>query len=96
MRGRIARGALVFAVVAPLAYLAQRLFERWQGGPGDPLGVVVEVHTAFYWRAATALWLAVVAAALAARGRAEPDAGHPFAIAAGFTALVLALAALYP
>lgn len=96
MRARIARGALVFSVAAPLVYLAQRLFERWQAGPGDPLSVVRTAHTAFYWRSATALWLALALAALAARREREGAATHPFAIAAGWTALVLALAALYP
>jgi hypothetical protein len=95
VRVRFARAALTFAVTAPLVYLAQRLFERWQGGVGDPLGIVREAHTAFYWRSATALWLAIALAALAARP-VRGEAGHPFAIAAGWTALVLALAALYP
>lgn len=98
MRARVARGALVFAVAAPLAYLTQRLFERWQGGVGDPLGVVRDAHTAFYWRSSTAVWLALVLAVVASRVRGGE--GHhrwtPFASAAGFTALVLALATFYP
>jgi hypothetical protein len=64
-RERLARAGLVFAVVAPLAYLAQRLFERGQGGVGDPLAIVREAHVAFYWRASIAAWWGGVAAALA-------------------------------
>ena len=76
LRRGIARGGLVFGAATPLAYVVQRLFERARGGPGDPLGVVRELHTAFYWRASVAVWLGVIAAILVVRSRAQlPERG---------------------
>jgi hypothetical protein len=72
-RSALSLAALTFGVASSLAYAAQRVFERVRGGGGDPLLVVFDLHTAFYWRAATAAWWGGVAAilvfALASRPR---------------------------
>ena len=97
---RHARAALVFAATAPVFYLAQRLFERARGGPGDPLGVVRELHTAFYWRASAAVWLAATVAslvALAPQGVArELRPGSPLGTALLLAVALVAWAAAYP
>jgi hypothetical protein len=71
----LALAALTFGAASALAYAAQRVFERLRGGAGDPLLVVFDLHTAFYWRAATAAWWGGVAAilvfAVASRPRAH-------------------------
>ncbi len=46
----------MFGPAAAVAYVAQRLYERFTGGVGDPTLVVREAHTSFYWRASAALW----------------------------------------
>ena len=100
-RERVAAWGLAFAFVAPMAYLVQRLFERARGGPGDPLGVVREAHTAFYWRAAIAVWLAAAVATLVARAGGHRARPVPVGLArwtavAGFSLLLGGLAYLYP
>lgn len=57
-RSSAALAAAAFGVAAPVAYLGQRLYERARAGPIDPLLVLREAHTAFYWRAGTAAWWA--------------------------------------
>jgi hypothetical protein len=58
-----------------VAYVAQRCVERARGAVVDPTLVVLEYHTAYYWRAANAAWwgglAAVVVYAVALR---HPDA----------------------
>ncbi|HJL06200.1 MAG TPA: hypothetical protein RMH85_20695 [Polyangiaceae bacterium LLY-WYZ-15_(1-7)] len=55
-RTALGAAALAFAFAAPLAYVAQRLYERSVSGPVNPLLVLREAHTSFYWRCATAAW----------------------------------------
>ena len=73
-RVAIALGALVFALGSPFAYVAQRVFERARSGPTDPLLVVFDLHTSFYWRASTAAWWGVVLAIGAYAFAAQPSA----------------------
>lgn len=94
-----ALAALVFAVAAPAAYAAQRVFERVRSGSTDPLLVVFDLHTAFYWRASTATWWGVVAAIAAYAFAVQPAAtglrerlARGLAIAALPFAIALALA----
>jgi hypothetical protein len=63
-RTALSLAALTFGAASSFAYAAQRVFERLRGGAGDPLLVVFDLHTAFYWRAATAAWWGGVAAIL--------------------------------
>jgi Ni/Fe-hydrogenase subunit HybB-like protein len=56
--------ALVFGLAAPLTYLLHRLHAAAQGGEAAAL-VLRQTHVAFYWRSATATWLATVVAGLA-------------------------------
>ncbi len=58
-------------VGATAAYVVQRCVERSRGAVIDPRLVIVEYHTAYYWRAANAMWwgalVGVVAYAVALR-----------------------------
>ncbi|MBX3251219.1 MAG: hypothetical protein KF901_28840 [Myxococcales bacterium] len=56
LRSRLGRAALAFGFVAAFAYVGQRLYERAAGGAVDPLMVVREAHTSYYWRCANAAW----------------------------------------
>jgi hypothetical protein len=73
-RSAIALASLVFGVAASAAYAAQRLFERSRSGPVDPLLIVFDLHTAFYWRATTATWWGVIAAIATYAFAAQPGA----------------------
>lgn len=53
---RVATASLVAALTAPVAYVVLRLIERVRSGPIDPLSIVGDPHTAFYWRASSAAW----------------------------------------
>lgn len=64
-RHAAAVASATFALVAPVAYVAQRLFEYARSPQVDPLLILRETHTAFYWRATTATWLAGIAAIVA-------------------------------
>ena len=95
----IALAALVFAVAAPAAYGAQRIFERVRSGATDPLLVVFDLHTSFYWRASTAAWWGVVAAIVTFAFTAQSGAtdlrvrlARTLAVAAVPLAVALALA----
>ena len=94
-RTALALAALVFGLVSPLAFAAQRVVERARGGPGDPLLVVFDLHTSFYWRASTAAWWGGLAAILAGALVAQPRAQRgrdALARAVALVALPLALA----
>jgi hypothetical protein len=92
-RTALALAALTFGVASSLAYAAQRVFERARGGAGDPLLVVFDLHTAFYWRAATAAWWGGVAAILVVglASRSRSTSGHE-QFARGLALLVVPLA----
>ncbi len=65
---RLALAGLIFALVAPLTYAAERLYERWRSPvAADPALILATTHTAFYWRVAVAVWFAATVAAIAAR-----------------------------
>lgn len=73
-RRAVALAAAVFALGAPAAYVAQRLFEVASATqPTDPALVLRDAHTAFYWRAATATWWGGL---LACSGYAVVSRGH--------------------
>lgn len=57
-REAVALGALVFATVAPAAYVAQRLYERARGGAVDPSLILTSNHVDYLWRIAIASWFA--------------------------------------
>jgi hypothetical protein len=93
----VARGALAFAVAAPLVYVALRLVERLHEGGASPGSIVRTSHTAYFWRAAVAVWWGglvalVVAARASGDGRVVPLARAGAALL-GAAAL---LAVLYP
>lgn len=67
-RARLGWASLAFGLVAAIAYVVQRLIEIRSGTPVDPLLVIREAHTAYYWRCATAFWWGGVAFAAVARG----------------------------
>lgn len=71
-RERMAEAALTFGVVTPVAYLAQRVVERWLNGVVDPLVVLRQAHTAFYWRCSTSAWWGALAVILVLGGARAP------------------------
>jgi hypothetical protein len=73
-RTALALASLVFAVAAPLAYLAERYFERLRSGRVSPQLILSEVHAGFYWRATLAAWFGGFIAALV--WRMLRDSGH--------------------
>jgi hypothetical protein len=66
-RYRLALAGVVFAIVAPLSYQAQRLYEIARFGYADARLILASVHTAFYWRVAIAVWFASACSAIAYR-----------------------------
>lgn len=95
-RAPVALAAGAFAIAAPVAYVIQRLYERSVSGPVDPLLVLREAHTAFYWRALTASWWAALVAMIVfavARRRSVSEPATRW-IAFGVIPLVLGLLAL--
>jgi predicted permease len=76
LRARLAIAAAAFAIVAPLAYMAQRVFEVARGPAMDAALIVRSTHTAFYWRASIATWIGGIAviAALAIVRRTDVSA----------------------
>jgi hypothetical protein len=94
-RRALALAAAVFALAAPAAYVTQRLFEVSRAaGPINPVLVLRDAHTAFYWRGATAAWwgglLAICAYAVLRR---RPDA-RPERVLAWLAAPLAAAVAL--
>lgn len=76
-RIRASVSALAFGAVAAVAYLVQRLLDYARGAVVDPVDVLVETHTAFYWRCAAAAWwggLAAVVAWVLSRRAKDPVA----------------------
>lgn len=82
-RRLIADGAAWFAVAAPAVYTALRLLS-WARGEPDPAQVLASAHVAWYWRVATATWLAGLLALLGARmgGGAHARRALPWVVAA--------------
>jgi hypothetical protein len=65
-RARVSIAALWFGVTAPAIYALIRLYEVARGEAVDPALIVRQLHTAYYYRCALALWFAAfVAVALA-------------------------------
>ena len=62
---RLAFGALVFALTAPLGYIAQRSYEIARVGRIDPSLVLKTTHIDYLWRAVIALWFGGLCALLA-------------------------------
>lgn len=95
-RAALALTAAAFGGLAPVAYVAQRLYERARGGPIDPTLVLRESHTAFYWRACTAAWWAGIAAIAiyAWAARRDPPEGGVRRLRLAVAPLVLAVALL--
>lgn len=89
-----ALAAAAFGVGAPLAYFAQRLYERSRSGAIDPTMVLRESHTALYWRSAAAVWWAGIAAVLVFAWAVRRAAPTPRWLRLGVPALMLALGAL--
>ena len=101
-REALACGSLAAGVVAPIAYLVQRLYERSQGGVPNPTLVLREAHTSFYWRTTTAAWWAgLIGIAVFAWMMSRPPASARFAARVSWWMLpllpaVLLAAYLYP
>jgi len=95
----IAYAGLVFAMVAPVAYVAQRLYGRYRA-PGviNPAMIIASTHVAYYWRVAVATWFGVAVAILVARPLAwQARSARAWTIASVLSmALCVALAWLYP
>jgi hypothetical protein len=98
-RETAALGALVFAAVAPLAYVTQRVYERARYGTVDPSLILQSTHVDYLWRIAIATWWAgacAIVVALLFRNRsteARSRAGRRIGIAAlAFAALAVVLA----
>lgn len=95
----LAYGGLVFALAAPLAYIAQRLYGRLRApGVVNPAIILRSSHVEYYWRVAVATWFAVAVAILIADRLARRErpgrawtAGSTISIA-----LCVLLAWLYP
>ncbi|MGF1464926.1 MAG: hypothetical protein ACFCGT_02230 [Sandaracinaceae bacterium] len=94
LRRRLARAGAAFAVAAPVAYVAARLFEVARAPvPADPTLILADAHTALYWRAGVALWWGAVIALVV--GRSGPrGAGPRVAPWRWVVPVVVALAAL--
>lgn len=100
-RIRACVAALAFSLASAAAYLAQRLVDHARGNLADPTAVLTEVHTAFYWRCATALWWGGLAAAvvfvLAGRAKDRGRVARMLAVAAApLGGAYLLLAWLFP
>jgi len=101
-RRRWAVAALAFAVVAPLAYIAQRLIDHALTGDTDALSMIRQARAAYPWRAATAaFWggLAAIVAASPATASSLPRSHvgrYAMAAAGALGATVLVLAWLFP
>ncbi len=63
---RIQAASLAFIEVAILGYVLLRMLAVWQGAP-SPKSIYGGEHIPYFWRAATALWWAAVAAVAAWR-----------------------------
>lgn len=61
-RSALAVAVAAAGIAATSAYVTQRCMERARGAVIDPTLVVLEYHTAYYWRAANAAWWGVLAA----------------------------------
>jgi len=101
-RRRWAVAALAFAVVAPLAYMAQRLLDHAIVGDTDALSMIRQARAAYPWRAAiAAFWggLAVIVAAspvTASSLRGSHLGRYAMAAAGALGVAVLMLAWLFP
>ena len=96
----LAYGGLVFAVAAPIAYVAQRLYGRFRAtGVVNPAIILRTSHVEYYWRVAVATWFAVAVAILIA-GRLAGREGGPgrlWTAASGVSVILcVVLAWLYP
>lgn len=96
-RMALARAAAAFALVGPIAYVGQRLFEVARAPIDlDPVLVLRDAHTAFYWRAATATWWAALVATLvyASARRGALGSRYERALIAGAIPLIVLLGLL--
>ena len=95
-----ALAGLAFGVVAPIAYIAQRLIDHAMVPDADPLSMLRQTHVAYLWRAATAaLWggLAGVTVLLIGADRLRiPEPRASARAVAVVAALFLVLAWIYP
>jgi hypothetical protein len=67
----LAIASLVFALVASVTYLGERLYERLRHGKSDPRLILGEQHALFYWRAFLAAWWGSVIAVVIYRALKE-------------------------
>ena len=61
-RRRVARAAIVFALVAPISYVLLRLYEIARSGHVDPSLILRSTHVGYLWRVAIASWWALTCA----------------------------------
>lgn len=103
-RGAIAAAALVFAIGAPVTYVAERLYEYARGEASNPILILRSLHTVYYWRVAVAVWWGLMLALFAflhfmrdERDPADERRARVLAIAAlVFIPLVAVLAFVFP
>lgn len=97
-RMELAYGGLLFAVAAPLAYVAQRLYGRLRApGVVNPAIILRSSHVEYYWRVAVATWFAVAIAILFAPRLAHRDVDRVWTVGSVVSVvLCVVLAWLYP
>ena len=97
-RMELAFGGLVFAVAAPVAYVAQRLYGRLRApGVVNPAIILRSSHVEYYWRVAVATWFAVAVAILVAPRLARRDVDRAWTVGSALSVvLCVVLAWLYP
>jgi hypothetical protein len=95
-----ALAGLAFGLAAPVAYIAQRLYDHALVGETDPLSMLRQVHVAYFWRAATAgFWgglAALVVLLVGARRLRVPEPRAAARVLAVVVATFLVLAWIYP
>lgn len=90
-RGALARGALVFAVVAPATYMALLLYGRWRAkAVVDPSLIILASHVGFLWRVAIASWFGAVWAGVWVVGDLSPPKRGVVAVIAALVVLAFA------
>jgi hypothetical protein len=95
-RRRAAGAAVVFALVAPISYVALRLYEIARSGHVDPSLILKSTHVSYLWRVAIATWWALGCAFIAYGQGAKMSPRRAGSAAVALGALVIALAFAYP
>jgi hypothetical protein len=99
-RRTMALAGLAFGLVAPIAYIVQRLYDHALVGDVDPLSMLRQTHVAYFWRASTAAFWGGLAALVVLIVGAErlrvPEPRSAARVLAIVAATFLVLAWIYP